>query len=163
MANRLRRRMNRAGRGCWSSRIEWTCGKGVRPLVAPVSQGAFKSFPVQSNAYCFTLLRYVESNPLRAGLVRRSADWEWSSLAIREGAAKDGLVLAGGPVAVPERWARLVDVRPGEDDLRRLEDCMRRGCPFGSDAWTMAVAERLDLMSTVRPRGRPRAAEGKGS
>ena len=133
--------MNRAGRGCWSSRIEWTCGKGVRPLVAPVSQGGFKSFPVQSNAYYLTLLRYVESNPLRAGLVRRSADWEWSSLAIREGAAKDGLVLAGGPVAVPERWARLVDVRPGEDDLRRLEDCMRRGCPFGSDAWMMAVAE----------------------
>ena len=37
------------------------------------------------------VLRYVERNPLRAGLVRRAQDWPWSSSACR---------LAGGEVAL---------------------------------------------------------------
>ena len=31
-----------------------------------------------------------------------------------------------------------------------------RGTPLGTEAWTRRTAERLDLESTVRPRGRPR-------
>src|SRR5260221_3441967 len=46
-----------------------------------VYQGRFKSFPVQDDAHLLTLLRYVESNPLRAKLVTRAEQWRWSSLA----------------------------------------------------------------------------------
>jgi putative transposase len=44
-----------------------------------VWQGRFKAFPVQDD-HLLTLLRYIERNPLRAGLVRRAEDWAWSSL-----------------------------------------------------------------------------------
>jgi REP-associated tyrosine transposase len=43
-------------------------------------QGRFKSFPVEQDDHLYTLLRYVERNALRAGLVRRAEDWHWSSL-----------------------------------------------------------------------------------
>ena len=45
-----------------------------------VWQGRFKAFPVQSDEHYLTVLRYVERNPLRANMVQRSQDWEWSSL-----------------------------------------------------------------------------------
>jgi len=39
-------------------------------------QGRYKSFPVQTDAYYLTLMKYVESNPLRAGFVKHSAVWQ---------------------------------------------------------------------------------------
>jgi putative transposase len=118
-------------------------------------QGRFKSFPVQSSSYYLTVLRYIESNPLRAGLVQSSADWRWSSLAIRQSQEKDGLVLSSGPMSLPKNWLGLVEMLPNETDLKKLENCIRRGCPYGSDAWVKPAAKRLELESTLRPRGRP--------
>ena len=43
-------------------------------------QGRFKSFPVESDEHLYTVLRYVERNPLRANLVECAQDWRWSSL-----------------------------------------------------------------------------------
>ena len=43
-------------------------------------QGIYKSFPVQSDEHLPAVLRYVERNAARAGLVERAEDWEWSSL-----------------------------------------------------------------------------------
>ena len=37
-------------------------------------QGRYKSFAVEEDAYLLTLLRYVESNPLRARLVKRATE-----------------------------------------------------------------------------------------
>src|SRR5262249_48404667 len=44
-------------------------------------QGRFKAFPIQQDDHLYTALRYVESNALRAGLVKRAEQWRWSSLA----------------------------------------------------------------------------------
>src|SRR6516164_6532214 len=43
-------------------------------------QGRFKSFPIQADEHLYTVLRYVERNPVRADLVRRAEEWRWSSL-----------------------------------------------------------------------------------
>ncbi|MCE9556362.1 MAG: hypothetical protein K8T91_23690, partial [Planctomycetes bacterium] len=45
-----------------------------------VYQGRFKSFPVASDEHLLTVLRYVERNPLRAGIVRSAELWPWGSL-----------------------------------------------------------------------------------
>jgi putative transposase len=120
-------------------------------------QGRFHSFPVQSNAYYPTLLRYVESNPLRAGIVEHSADWPWSSLTIRLG-GREGIALSDGPLALPARWAALVDGTPNMPQKERemLETCMARGRPMGDDDWATRTAGALGLLATLRPRGRPR-------
>jgi putative transposase len=44
-----------------------------------VWQGRFKSPVVAADAHLLTVMRYVESNPLRAGLVSDLADYPWSS------------------------------------------------------------------------------------
>ena len=48
-----------------------------------VWQGRFKAFPCQDDAHLLTVLRYVERNALRAGLVARAQDWRYGSLAAR--------------------------------------------------------------------------------
>jgi hypothetical protein len=45
-----------------------------------VWQGRFKVFPIQEDDHLLTVLRYIERNPLRAGLVPQAQDWRWSSL-----------------------------------------------------------------------------------
>ena len=46
----------------------------------PVYQGRFKSFPVQTDEHFPRVARYVEGNTLRAQLVERAENWQWSSL-----------------------------------------------------------------------------------
>jgi len=45
-----------------------------------VWQGRFKAFPIEQDDRLRTVLRYVERNPVRAGLVARAELWPWSSL-----------------------------------------------------------------------------------
>src|SRR5438045_1650891 len=44
-----------------------------------VWQGRFKSPVIQSDEHLLTVLRYIEANPLRAGIVTRAEDYPWSS------------------------------------------------------------------------------------
>ena len=47
--------------------------------VGHVFQGRFKAILVQQDAYLLELSRYVVLNPVRAGMVKDTADWPWSS------------------------------------------------------------------------------------
>src|SRR5262245_25145631 len=79
----------------------------------PLYQGRFKSFPVQQDEHLLTLLRYVERNPLRAGLVGRAEQWRWSSLVYRAQGSLPGW-LHPWPLPVPDGWLEHVNV-PGTE------------------------------------------------
>jgi len=53
--------------------------------IGHVYQGRFKSFPVQSDRHYLTVLRYIEANPLRAGIVEAPGVYPWSSFTARGG------------------------------------------------------------------------------
>lgn len=48
-------------------------------LVGHVFQGRYKAILVQRETYLLELARYVVLNPVRAGMVARAEDWQWSS------------------------------------------------------------------------------------
>jgi putative transposase len=126
-------------------------------------QGRFKSFPVEEDEHLLVVLRYVERNPLRAGLVQRAEDWRWGSLWRRErGAAAARPALAAWPVAAPRGWVRRVNAAQTADEEEALRRCVRRGTPFGVASWVEAAVKRLGLETTLRPRGRPKKTK-KGS
>lgn len=118
-------------------------------------QGRYKSFPVQSDPHYLSVLRYIEANPLRAGLIKEADRWPWSSFAVRRGRESE-VTLSDGPVELPSSWARLVHGPFGPSDMEAIGNSLRRGSPFGDPAWTTATVLRLRLESTQRPRGRPR-------
>ena len=137
----------------------WHAAHGTTGI-GHVYQGRFKSFPVQSNEHYLTVLRYIESNPLRAKVVKNSCRWEYSSLAVRNGADKEGLKISAGPVKLPQRWNRLVNVLPGGKVNVQLEKCIKRGCPYGNTKWIETAVQKLGLETTLRPRGRPTKVPG---
>jgi putative transposase len=120
-------------------------------------QGRFKSFPIAEDEHLLTVLRYVERNALRAGLVTRAENWAWGSLLHwqrRQG--KLWPLLHPGPVRRPRGWVEHVNRPETAAELRAVRDCVDRNRPYGPLAWQRGVAARLNLDSTLRPRGRPK-------
>lgn len=120
-----------------------------------VWQGRFKAFPIQDDAHFLTVLRYIERNPLRAGLVSRAEEWTWSSL--RAWGSQQGQAsLHAGPMPRPENWLEFVNQPQSEQELKALRRSVNRGTPWGDDEWVARTAKRLGLESSLRPLGRPR-------
>jgi putative transposase len=127
-------------------------------------QGRFKSFPVEEDDHLLTVYRYVERNPLRAGLVDRAEDWRWGSLwRWQRGSAGERQLLADWPVPPPRGWLRWVNAAQTAAEEEALRRCIRRGTPFGGAGWVEQTVERQGLETTLRPRGRPKKAPQKGS
>lgn len=121
----------------------------------PLYQGRFKAFPVQADEHFLTVCRYVERNPLRAGLVGRAEQWRWSSLWHRSHGSAPAW-LSAWPVPVPEGWSDCVQRPETAAELRALRQAVQRGCPFGEARWQERTVKELGLESSLRPRGRPR-------
>lgn len=120
-------------------------------------QDRYKSFPVESNEYCQTLIRYVEQNPLRAKLVTRAEDWPWSSLWRREkGSAAQQRLLAPLPIDLPSDYLTSVNEILNEETLGELRGSVNKGKPYGKDEWVETMVKKFDLAHTVRGAGRPR-------
>ena len=62
--------------------------------VGHLFQGRFKAILVDSDAYLLELTRYVVLNPVRAGMVKKPADWRWSSYRASVGLEPAALWLA---------------------------------------------------------------------
>ena len=122
--------------------------------VGHLYQGRFKSFPVETDEYHYSVLRYVERNPLRANLVDRAEHWRWGSLWRRLHGRNDSLLT---PWPLPERdsWLEYVNQPQNEREVAAIRRSIVRGCPWGTDTWVRATAKALKLESTLRPRGRP--------
>jgi putative transposase len=117
-----------------------------------VWQGRFRSFPIQEDDHLLTVHRYIERNPVRAGLVRRAEDWRWSSAA----PAREGLPeLTASPVRHLEDWLRYVNEPQNEAEVEALRESIRRRRPYGSELWTRRTAKKMDLEASLRPVGRP--------
>ena len=122
-----------------------------------VYQGRFKSFPIAADEHLAAVLRYIESNPLRAGLVERAEDWPWSSLYRRlHGTPEQLTLLADSPVPLGRKWCEQVNQPQSEAELAAIRRSITRGQPFGGDQWQQKVARRLSLEHTFRPPGRPK-------
>lgn len=120
-------------------------------------QGRFKAFPIQDDAHLFAVMRYVERNALRAGLVPRADEWPWGSLAHRERHLTCPLV--NTPLPLPPEWNARVNAADSVIDLNVIRRCVARGTPYGDAVWTRAAADELGLEHTLRPPGRPRKTE----
>lgn len=144
-----------------------------------VYQGRFKSFPVKRDEHLLTVLRYVESNPIRGAvgcrpLAKQAQDWRWSSFGMRYGDPAAWQEVPGGvpllselvdgwPVDRPRNWAVLVNREIEKPALEAVRHSLSRGTPLGDARWVRQTAEALSLTQTLNPRGRPRkqkAADG---
>jgi putative transposase len=88
-------------------------------------QGRYKSFPVLDDDQFLTVARYVEGNPVRAGLVDTATDWVWSSHRERCGLEGNGS-LVPMPGALPADWTTFVDTPLTGLELAKVKRNMER-------------------------------------
>jgi putative transposase len=122
-----------------------------------VWQGRFYSCPLD-DSHLWTALRYVELNPVRAGLVQEAARWRWSSAPAHCDADITDPLLDMGlwkkRWTVPEWYQYLTGETPA--DRMALRHCTHTGRPLGT-AEFVAVLEQSTLRRLApRKGGRPK-------
>jgi len=120
----------------------------------PLYQGRYKAVPVQCDRHFYTATRYVERNPVRAGLVEGAQDWQWSSAWQRVNNC-DLEWLDTWPVPLPLDWESHVNEPQNQIELSRIREAIAKGQPFGDAQWTDRAVAAFDLQRTIRPQGRP--------
>jgi putative transposase len=120
-----------------------------------VYQGRYKSFPAEADEHLANLLRYVERNALRCGLVNKAQDWPWSSLG--QGQLPPALRIPLSPWPIERRgdWLRWVNRAETAAELESLRRCIRQSRPYGSERWMRNIAPKLGWREPRKP-GRPR-------
>ena len=87
-----------------------------------VFQRRYWSRVIDGDGYLMTVMKYVEANPYRAGLIDPTETWEWGSLWDRETGERD--LLHPEPVKLPDEWRTIVTIPLQQADLDRIR---RRG------------------------------------
>jgi len=120
-------------------------------------QGRYFSSPLDSN-YFLNAVRYVELNPVRAGLVTKAEDYEWSSAAARCGRRLDNLLASVGSSALLAgitNWSAWLDDGLPAESLETLRHHGSKNLPCGSSEFVAALEEAVGDSLTCRPPGRP--------
>jgi len=135
----------------YAQHVNWTQGLSGR-----LWQGRFFSC-VLDEPHLWAAIRYVERNPVRAGLVKRAEDWAWSSAGAHCGQRTDVIVSplpAHAPV-LPHEWSAWLRVEP-EQAVQTLRLCTRTGRPAGDKNFVAELEKRLGRPLAAKPVGRPK-------
>ena len=128
-------------------------------------QGRFKSPLVSNDEYLLAVMRYVEQNPLRAGMVDDPKNYPWSSFIANTTIQQDSIVdkdanpayLAFGATA-EERVKAYLSIATSlleEDKLEEIRKTLTGKHHYISERFQAQMREKLAL-SQRRKRGRPR-------
>lgn len=128
-------------------------------------EARFKASLVDSESYLLTCHRYIELNPVRAGLVRDAASYSWSSHAYYAGERANDLIAEhplylGLGATASERHAAfrsLFQTQLDERVVAQIRKAVNSDSALGSEAF-MAEAEAM-LGRPVRPPTRGRRAK----
>jgi putative transposase len=115
-------------------------------------QGRFASY-VMDDRYTLAAARYVELNPVRAGLVARAEDYPWSSARAHLLGRNDCLVKAAPLLARAEDWSSFLDEGTNAEDSHSLRAHQSTGRPLGSDAFVDELERALGRILKRRPPG----------
>ena len=112
-------------------------------------QGRYASYPMDA-AHFAIAVRYIENNPIKAGLVGSEEQWLWSSARAHITGAPDGLTDLEHEFPVTNWRAYLADGIEASERDDEVEAAMRSGRPLGR------VEVAGSAVTEARPRGRPR-------
>ncbi len=93
-------------------------------------QGRFGSFPLDEK-YLYAAIRYVERNPVRAGIVKRAEDYEFSSAKAHVHKKEDRLLSDNFVIEDIEDWQAFLADCDNEQDTKLFRKHSRVGRPLG--------------------------------
>ncbi len=126
-------------------------------------EGRFKSSLVDTQRYFLTCCRYIELNPVRAGIANRPEEYRWSSHCFYALGREDPLLTAHNEYQVlgendAERQQAYRDLFCSHVDEKGLEEirgAVNRGWPLGSERFKDQIEKALERAARPPKRGRP--------
>jgi len=130
-------------------------------------EGRFKASIVETSSYLLACYRYIELNPVRAGMVTNPLDYPWSSFPKNAFQNEDGLItehmayrsLGTSALERAEKYRLLFEEPLTEEDLNSVRSHTQSGTPLGNSKFQEEI-EAVLSMNTGQPfRGRPKAPD----
>jgi putative transposase len=126
-------------------------------------EGRFRSCLVDADTYLLACHRYIEANPVRAGMVRHPADYRWSSYRANAEGQIDPVVtphpllleLAPAPADRRRAYRELFDSVLDEESLGRIRKTTNGGFALGGKQFQQHLADKLKKRVVPGKRGRP--------
>jgi REP-associated tyrosine transposase len=118
-------------------------------------QSRFASVPMDE-PHLHVCFRYVELNPIRAGLVARPEEWPWSSARAHLGRGEDGLTELAPMRERVDDWRAFLAAGLSEAELDAIRVAERNCRPLGGPAFLDRIAALLGRDPRPPRRGRPR-------
>lgn len=127
-------------------------------------EGRYKSCAVSNDIYLFACSRYIEMNPLRAGLAGDPLDYEYSSYHHKVGARKENFLdydpfyLSLGSTDTERHIHYKEEFRKAipEGEWKSIQEGINRNSVFGNEKFRNQIEQAIGRKITQKDRGRPR-------
>jgi putative transposase len=127
----------------------------------------YKSTLIQSSRYLLTCMRYIELNPVRAGMVKRPDDYPWSSYRTNAEGDENALLtphalyrkLGATPEARQDAYRQLFRAQIPKEELEAIRNATNKAWVLGDGRFCKKVEALSQRRASPLPKGRPRVEE----
>ena len=126
-------------------------------------EGRYKGSLVHDEQYLLTCMRYIELNPVRAGMVAEPSLYRWSSYRANAQGKSDALItrhplyekLGSHPQEQMEAYKALFEAHIDKKRHAIIQKAYQTGTPLGSDYFREKIERKLKCKVGQDRRGRP--------
>ncbi|MFH1220994.1 MAG: transposase [Candidatus Eisenbacteria bacterium] len=137
---------------CYAQHMNRLCSRTGR-----LWESRYYSCIVEDETHLWTVARYIEQNPVRAGVVETEEEFPYSSARAHILGVKDHIL---GDVLLDqtqqEDYVSFVKVQTPEHELLAVRNSIRSGLPLGSKDFAGKMEDLLQRKLVMNPRGRPK-------
>ncbi|MEE9397665.1 MAG: transposase [Methylococcales bacterium] len=127
-------------------------------------EGRYKATVISSDQYLLTCMRYIELNPIRAGMATHPRDYKWSSYLANADGENNKLIkqhllyrqLGSNTAKRQSAYRQLFRAAIGQSDLEAIREATNKGWVLGNDRFCGRIERLSGRRSAPKPRGRPR-------
>jgi putative transposase len=117
-------------------------------------QNRFFSCVVSKDAYFWSVVRYIEQNPVKAGIVKDELTYQWSSVHARILQKEDTLLSMPDWMVTSEEYRNISQTKSETDE--QIRKATLSGRYFGNDVERERLEKSLNIKLTAGKRGRPK-------
>ena len=134
-------------------------------------EGRFKSSPIETEFYCLACYRYIELNPVRAGMVPAPRDYRWSSYHENVGRRSLSIVtphpcylaLGRRPAARYESYHGIIHEHLPDRTIAAIRHGVSKGLPVGHETFRQRIETEIGIALGPRKVGVRRTVKPGGS
>jgi putative transposase len=127
-------------------------------------EGRYRATVLDSKEYLLTCSRYIELDPVRAGMVKHPREYDWGSYGYNAMGLEDPLItehrlysqLASSQQQSYQVYRSLFKKRISADELETIREATDKGWALGNSKFAKKIEKLGGRRATQLPKGRPR-------